>query len=347
MTHKELISIIIVNWNGQKWLDSCLASLHEQTYKHYEVIFVDNASTDDSVVYVKKKYPWVKVVQSATNLGFAGGNNLGFKHSKGEFILLLNNDTRVEETYLEEFIQAFDEIPHLGAAQSKIVLMDHPQKLDACGAYWTDSTFLYHFGYYKNESLPAYNKAQPLFSDKGASMMIKRSVIEKVGLFDDDFWCYYEETDFCHRVWLAGFECWYYPKAKVYHAMGGTSLLFGNEYLQFHNFKNKFMSFLKNFSWTSLITILPKYLVINGALSLVWLLTGKMSNFLAYYHALWWNMLHLADTLRKRRTVQKLRTVSDSAIFRVTKRNPTLRYYYYLFRGNIEALGEYEDAHSI
>ena len=99
---KDLVSVIIVNWNGRKWLEKCLDSLRVQTYKNFEVIFVDNASTDDSVDFVEKNYPEVVILKSDRNLGFAGGNNLGIDNSKGEFILFLNNDTWVKEDFLKK-----------------------------------------------------------------------------------------------------------------------------------------------------------------------------------------------------------------------------------------------------
>jgi GT2 family glycosyltransferase len=333
MTVMPHISIIIVNWNGEKWLKKCLDSLLAQTYKNFEIIFVDNASEDGSVKLVKTNYPDVIVVESDENLGFAGGNNLGFMHAKGEYILLLNNDTWAEEDYLEKFIEAFHRIPNLGCAQSKIVLMNNPEKLDVCGSFWTDSSFLYHYGYGQNKNDPRFNKILPFFSNKGAAMLIRRSVLEEVGFFDQDFWCYYEETDLCHRIWIAGYECWYYPSAAVYHAMGGTLGMLDNSYLQYHNFKNKLLSFTKNFEISSLLRVLPIFLLLNGGLSLLWLIQGKWQHFFSFYKALYWNVTHINGTLKKRGEVQFLRKKSDREIAKRTKRNPSLRYYYYLFSG--------------
>lgn len=331
---QPLISIIIVNWNGRKWLEKCLDSLYQQTYKDFEIIFVDNASTDDSVHLVRKLYPEVIIVQNKHNDGFAGGNNKGFGYSNGKYILLLNNDTWVEESYLENFVKAFEKIPQAGCIQSKILLMDQKDVLDVCGSYWTSSTFLYHYGHGASNALPMYNSPKPFFSNKGASMMIRRTVIEKAGeLFDDDFWCYYEETDFCHRVWLMGYECWYYPKAVAHHANGGTSLNFQNDFIHFHNFKNKLLSFLKNFETTTLIRVIPMYLFLNGGLSLYWLFCGKKRHFTAFYKALWWNIVHFRKTIYKRKIVQSLRVKCDHDIFKKVKKNPRIIYYYHLLNG--------------
>lgn len=336
---KKTISIIIVNWNGKKWLSKCLKSLENQDYPYYEIVFVDNDSKDDSVAYVKRYFPKVKVIENKENSGFAGGNNLGLKYAKGKYILLLNNDTWVEKSFLSKFIKAFDEIPNLGIAQSKIVLMDSSDKLDQVGSYWTDSSFLYHYGYGKDANLKKYNTQMPFFTCKGASVLIRRDLIDKIELFDDDFWCYYEDTDFCQKVWIAGFECWYYPKALVHHAMGGTSLRFDNSYIQFHNFKNKLLSFLKNFELKSLITVLPVYLILNIGLSITWLLQGKSKHCLALYKSIWWNITHFKATMQKRKVVQSFRRKSDSEINKITKRNPKISYYYHLFT----SLEKYEE----
>lgn len=333
---KNFISIIIVNYNGKKWLKQCLDSLLKQTYKSYEIIVVDNNSKDGSIEFLKKNYKKVILVENDDNYGFAKGNNVGLKKAKGDYILLLNNDTYVEKEFLKNFLKAFDEIPYLAIAQSKLVLLDNKNILDTCGGFWTDTTFLYHVGNHKDKLLPQYNKSFPVFSVKAASVLIKRSVIEKIGLFDDDFWCYYEETDFCQRAWLAGYECWYYPHVTTYHAMGGTSLTFGNDFVQFHNFKNKMLSFLKNFESSSLVTIIPIYLLMNIALSLVWVLQGNYKNAGSLYKALFWNIAQLQKTLKKRKAVQKRRKLSDADYLKKSKRNPAVSYYIALLTRNFE-----------
>ena len=118
-----LVSIVVLNYNGLKWLKPCLDSVVTQTYSNYEVILVDNGSVDTSVEFVEQNYPSVKVVRIGKNLGFAEGNNVGAKVAKGEFLFLLNNDTYVEKDYLEKLLKSFDEIPNLGCVQSKLVLM--------------------------------------------------------------------------------------------------------------------------------------------------------------------------------------------------------------------------------
>lgn len=339
----KLVSIVIVNYNGIGWLKDCLQSISFQTYKPIEIIVVDNASTDKSIEYLRKDKK-IKIVRNKKNVGFAEGNNVGVAVTKGEYIVLLNNDTKIDKKYIENFVKAFDKVPNLGVAQSKIRLMDTPDILDTCGSFWTDSTFLYHLGNGKKHSLKHYNEHFPVFSVKGASMIIKKEVINKIGLFDSDAWNYYEETDFCHRAWLAGYECWYWPTATCYHAQGGTSRsVFGKNYslIQFHNFKNKLLSFIKNFEIKRLALYVPIFFLTTFAISIIWVFKLKISYSIAIWKSWVWNIANMKSTLQKRKNIQKLRTQSDREIFSKVKKNPRrLSYYYFLLQDNI---ARYED----
>lgn len=327
------VSIIIVNFNGKKYLEDCFSSLKLAGKVSREIIFVDNASTDGSVAFVKKNFPKTIIIKNSENLGFAGGNNVGLKQAKGGYILLLNNDTKVEVNFLDNFLKAFQEIPNLGCAQPKIVLMKDNNIIDSCGSFLTGNLFLYHFGYDKRENILLYNKPFPIFAAKGACMLIKREVIDKIGLFDDDYWCYYEETDFCHRVWLSGWECWYYPKVKILHLGGGTSLFFNGSYIQYINFKNRLNSLVKNLEVKTLLIHFPLYILTNIILSLYWLVNGKFKLSLSLYEAIIWNLFNLNKTLKARKKVQLQRIISDNFFFNRVMKNPRLSYYYYLFHG--------------
>lgn len=337
---KEKVSVIIVNYNGKQWLEQCINSVQDQDYKNFEILLIDNASEDDSAKNVERKYRDVVIYKNNENVGFAGGCNTGMKHATGKYLLLLNTDAVLESNFLTEMMKAFEENQKLAIAQSKIVYMDDHNKIDTCGSFWTNTSLLYHYGNSKDARNSQYNKAFPVFSVKGVAVLIKRSIAENIGLFDDDFWCYYEETDFCQRAWLSGYEVWYWPKSVVYHAGGGTSLSFPNDFVQFHNFKNKLLSFLKNFELSSLFVILPTFLIMNVVLSLYWLLMGKHKHTLSLYKAILWNIQNLKKTIHKRKQVQKLRTVKDNNYYTRVKKNPKLSYYKQLLSMRFE---EYKD----
>lgn len=337
---KSLVSVVTLNYNGLPFLKDYFDTLNKQTYKNFEVIFVDNGSTDESISYAKKRFPKIKLVANKTNLAIAKGNNIGIKEAKGDYIWLLNNDIKADKNYLSDFLEGFEKIPQASILQSKIVIMDKPKIIDSSGSSWTDSGFIYHYGNQKKESKKIYNYPLPFFSCKSASMMIKREVIDKIGMYDDYYWGYYEETDHCHRAWIAGFETWYWPKAKIFHKFGGTTLLFDNDFKQYHNFKNKFSSFLVNFQIWYLIYLLPLFLIENILLSIGWVASGKYKSALSLYKAIWWDITHMDYILKRREIVQKTRKLSDIQIFRRVRRNPRLSYYYHLFTTD---LSKYED----
>ena len=152
MNNMKLVSIIIVNWNGLKWLKLCLPSLAKQRYQPIEIILVDNASTDESTAWTRKHYPKVKIIRNGENLGFAEANNVGYRKAKGEYILLLNNDTIVKPDSLVELVQKMESAADIAGAQSKLLLMDDHSRLDAVGAFLTPTGFLFHWGFGKKDS---------------------------------------------------------------------------------------------------------------------------------------------------------------------------------------------------
>ncbi len=312
---KPEISIILVNYNGRVWLPACLESLRQQTHPNFEIIFVDNHSRDDSVTFVRREYPSVQIIQQSSNTGFAAGNNSGLKTAQGEYIVLLNTDTRMTPTGLEDLLAAFKHNPRLGCAQPKLIFMHEPDKLDSCGSYFTSTGFLRHIGNQQNIHDSRYNHSFPVLGVKGACMMFPRALLQQTGgLFDETFWCYFEETDFCCRVWLAGYECWYYPQAIVYHAMGGTSgHHISHPILQYHSLKNRLITYSANLSAPYALKIIPLHLALNIALSIFLLLTFQPRLALAIWRALMYCVRNSKMIMHKRRIVQsQIRKIDDN-----------------------------------
>jgi GT2 family glycosyltransferase len=325
-------SLVIVNYNGLRWLNTCLSSVYNQTFSDFEVIFVDNKSSDESVAFVKSNYPLVSVIENDHNDGFAGGNNLGFLSSKGEYILLVNNDMELPSDFLQKMFLITKEHGEMVVFQPQIRLMDRREYLDNCGSFWTSSSLLYHLGYGKHYDNDKYNSVLKVFAVKGACMCINRSIIEKIGLFDEDAWCYYEETDFCHRALLSGYDVKYIPNAIIYHAMGGTSSFFDSGYVQFHNIKNKLSSFYKNFSYVEFFLTFLKFTLLTNILCTLWIIKGQYKNVMAAFKAYLWFFSNLQKLNNKRRLIQSFRKVSDAQILKDRTRNPRISYYFYLFK---------------
>lgn len=312
-----LVSIIIVNWNGGEVLRQCLESLSKVEYPHWELIMVDNGSTDGSekiAFNLKLKIKNLKLIRNSKNLGFATANNLGYKKAKGDYVLLLNNDTLVDRFFLKKLVERGEQDLTLGVIQPKIYLMDKPGYLDNAGSFITKIGFWHHWGYLQKDSVE-FNQERDIFSAKGACMLIRRAVIEKVGLFDPDFISYFEETDFCWRVWLSGFRVIYYPSALIYHKVGYTirrlSVLDNN----YNYYKNRISSQLKNFEIKNIVLILIFHLCLSVGISFVFLIRGNISNFFMIIKAIFWNFLNISEIINKRNSIQSLRVVTDDKLF--------------------------------
>jgi hypothetical protein len=333
----ELVSIIIVNWNGLRWLSDCFGSLVKQDYQNYEIIFVDNASKDESVAWVKKNYPKTKILINKENLGFSDANNVGYRIAKGKYVLFLNNDTRVTTTFLTELIKVVESDPKIGGAQSKILLMDHPDTHDSIGAFFTSTGFLYHYGFGAKDNLK-YDKQIDLYTAKGACMMFKKSVLKKVevdgNILDPAYFAYFEETDMCHRVWLAGYRIVYAYKSVIFHKMGATSSSMNNAFVQYHSFKNRINSYLKNLGSVQLWRTLPIHLLFCEFFSVASFFQGKFKLSYNVQKAIVWNLMRLSATMRHRRYIQtNIRKISDDQLWETVLKKTKLVYYWNLSQG--------------
>lgn len=340
--HNPLVSIIIVNWNGRRFLEDCLGSLSKVEYNNSEIFFVDNASKDDSVDFVKKNYPNIKIIKNSKNLGYAGGHEGSFRKARGELVLLLSTDTIVEKNLLSQLIKAIYSEKNIGAVMPKLLMYPHKNLIDSIGSFFLSSGIIYHMGRNKDQSNPKYNKSMEIFSGKGACMLFKKEVLAKTGLFDKDYFAYFEETDLCHRIWLSGNKVIYWPNTSVCHLGGGSSKQMVPSFILFHSYKNILCTYIKNLSLKYLIRVLPLTLIMYQCGFFVFLLTGKFRTAWAFQKAIFWNISNMKATLKKRKFVQsKVRKVSDDYFLPHITRHVSLRYYYYLFTG--EGLSKYHD----
>src|SRR3990167_8837422 len=334
MSKNSLVSIIIVNWNGKNYLQKCLSSLNKITYYPTEIIVVDQNSSDGSQRLVKRKYPKIKLIENKENTGYVGGNNLGVSEAKGKYILILNNDIELEKNFLEPLVRAFEKESKLGVAQPKAVNLREKGKLDGGGSFFTMTGFLYHKGYMDKASKPEYNKRYPVYSVKGAYMMTRSELWNKLGGLDPDFFIYFEESDYCGRVWLSGHTVEYIPESVVYHWGGGdTTEDWERRFalVQYRSFKNRICSYFKNLSFKKLLILLPVHIGICLGVSLFYLLKGQYKFSLAILRALSWNLINLNKTLKKRDYIQsRLRKIDDNDFFKEVEKNIGLSYYFRL-----------------
>lgn len=337
---QKLVSVIIVNWNGLQWLLDCFKSLLEQRYKNIEIIFIDNASTDGSVAWVKKHYPKTKILVNDRNIGFSDANNFGYREAKGQYILFLNNDTIVTKNFLVEMIAAVERSQEIGGAQSKILLMDNKDTHDSVGAFLTPTGFLFHYGFKKKDE-KKFDSQIDLYTAKGACMLFRKSVLDAVSvdgnIFDPAYFAYFEETDMCHRVWLSGFRIVYAYKSVIYHKMGGTSSSMNNAFVQYHSFKNRINSYVKNLGTLNLLKLMTLHLLL--AIGMAWfnLLKGNIGLWIAIHNAIVWNIRTWKKSLADRKYIQTyIRRRTDSELFPVIMKHPKIRYYLSFLSGRYD-----------
>ena len=307
-----IVSVIIVNWNGGLVFENCLNSLSKMTFEDWELIVVDNASNDASQHLSTKilKNINIKLIQNKHNLGFAPANNQGLKLARGKYVLLLNNDMKVKPDLLNTLVKKMESGSKIGVIQPKIKMMDKPGYLDNAGSFFTRIGFLKHWGFGQKDS-SEFNSETKVFSAKGACMFIRKSLVDEIELFDPAFVSYFEESDFCWRVWLAGFQVLFYPKTYIYHKVGFTIKRMDVGNINFHYYKNRLASLIKNLELINLLLVLPVHLILSLGIVLAFLLRGNPRASKMIINAIVWNCLNLGTTLRKRKTVQKMRKLRD------------------------------------
>lgn len=270
-----IVSVIIVNYNGGALLEKCIYSLLVQSYPAIEIILVDNGSNDGSVDYVKKEFPSVNIIANKENLGFAKGNNIGIKAAKGELIATLNNDTEVTSKWIEELVNAINSDEKLGMCASKMLFMKNPELINSTGICISRSGACWDRGMFKRDE-GQYESIGEVFGPCAGAALYRKSMLDEIGLFDEDFYAYMEDADLAFRGRLAGWKCLYVPKAVVYHAHGATGG-YETDYTIYYGNRNIIWNSFKNFPDRLLITSLPWIVGRNLAVIPYYILKGHGS----------------------------------------------------------------------
>ncbi|MCK4467746.1 MAG: glycosyltransferase family 2 protein, partial [Desulfobacterales bacterium] len=239
----DIVSVIIVNWNGRKFLSECLESLRQQAYRHFSIIFVDNGSNDGSIDFVIRNYPEVKTIALPRNVGFSVANNIAIKTVKTEYVALLNNDAVADPLWLKTLVEALEEHSEAGFAASKMLFYDNPEIIDRAGdAYTRAGTGLLRG---RGMNADSYNGRGWVFGACAGAALYRTRMLRDVGLFDEDFFLVYEDVDLSFRAQLRGYKCLYVPEAIVYHKGSGsiiydspTSVYYGHRNLEWVYIKN-------------------------------------------------------------------------------------------------------------
>ncbi len=318
-----LFSIIIVNFNGKSHLKNCLDSIFNNNYADYEIIIIDNGSTDKSVEFIKNtfaaKLSKIRIVELKENFGPAKARNEGVKISRGNYIGFLDNDTEVDKDWIVEAIKGFQSFEEIAAIQCKLLLLKDKHRFDYAGEYLSSLGFLIQVAAYGEEDKGQYDFTNRILSAKSAGMFIKKSVFEHIGGFDEDFFIFMEETDLNWRCRLAGYEIVFWPQSIVYHNFSTTREIvdkeFNNRLVRFHGTKNYIMTLYKNFSLGYCIKILPLHVFLWFCLSFYFLIRGNVRSSANIFQGIIWNFVNFGKNSRKRALVQKTRVCTDTELF--------------------------------
>lgn len=306
---KDTISLIVLNYNGKDLLKEYFDSVFTQSKIPDEVIMLDNNSTDNSVSFVEKKYPQVKIIKNPINEGTAGGSNTAFTYAKGKYIIFQSNDMRLEKNCVKGLYEAITSNKNIGICTS-ILLKYTP---DSKGIHRIDNAGgivdIFGFGMqkYPTKLLEEIPEQESVFFSYGGSFIIRRELFKKVKGYDERFFTLNDDIDLSWRVRLLGYNIIYTKKSLIYHKVSATlGPLFERPIKRYWSEKNTIATLIKNHT--------PSMLLINGTIYM-FLLLGEMAYFMyrgrfnlfwADFKAMLWNIKELPETIRMRMTIQKL-----------------------------------------
>ena len=309
------VTVVIPNWNGERFLRLCLGSLRGQTFRGFETILVDNGSTDCSRAFAKKHFPEVNVVPLGENRGIAAAFNAGIEVSETEYVVLLNNDTEQDPGWLEALVRAAEDHPEAGLFASKLVDFHDRKVLDGAGDAMRLSGLPYRLGHGERDG-GRFDRPAYVFGACAAAALYRRDMLDEVGLFDEDFVSYCEDGDLSFRAQLAGYRCFYVPGAVVYHmgsaSTGGkrsaTATRLGS--------RNSFSLLVKNLPLSAVAHILPFFVLGQLGRLITAAATGSLRAHLEGLAGAWH---HLPLMLEKRARIQKRKKLSDAEVRRLLR----------------------------
>jgi len=329
------VCVMVLNYNGQKFLKGCFDSLLACTYPNLQLMMVDNKSTENDVDYISANYPQVEIVQTGKNAGYSRAYNIAFKHSKAKYFIMLNNDVKVDPHWIEPLVEAAESDSSIAALQPKILSMIDDGYFEYAGA---SGGFIDKYGYTflrgrvfftVEEDKGQYEDICDLFWTSGAAMFVRSSALEISGDLDEDFVHHMEEVDLCWRINLAGFKLQVIPESFIYHYEGAT-IKPQSFRKQYWNYRNNLFMMMKNYSAVNLLRYLTiRYLL--DAVNVISLLAQlKISQTYAIIKAHFWILLNLRLILRKRKHVQVNRKVPDSKVLKKIFRKSIVFKYFIL-----------------
>ncbi|MGQ0827565.1 MAG: glycosyltransferase family 2 protein [Bacteroidota bacterium] len=304
------VAVVILNWNNKKFLEKFLPGIITCNSSYAEIIVADNASTDDSVAFLKNNYPTVKIIQNSANGGFAKGYNDALQHVNAEYYVLLNSDVEVTPSWIDEIIQLMDNDNSIAVCQPKIKAFNRKDQFEYAGAA---GGFIDKYGYpfcrgrileFIEQDKGQYNDVREIFWATGACLFVRSECYHKVQGFDEDFFAHMEEIDLCWRLKNIGYKIMYCPDSTVYHVGGGT-LSKTSPQKTFLNFRNNLILISKNHPPKFFFSKLLMRMLLDGIAGLKFLFSGQFSHFLAVIKAHFNFYGSFGRTLEKRNELKK------------------------------------------
>lgn len=311
------VDVIIVNWNGKEFLKKCLGALSKQKFRDFSVTVVDNDSDDGSRDYVRHHHDDVKLLELDDNYGFAYPNNAGIKNSTGKYVVLLNNDTIPDTGWLGELVKVMEEEKKWGFCASKVILSQHGNQIDTAGDFYSIAGCAGKYGHLDRADKEAYLKYREVFGASAGAAIYRRSMLEDIGFFDEDFFIVQEDVDLSFRARLNGYSCCYVPRAEVLHYSHGS---IGNESSKYVYYSHRNMEFVyfKNTPLPLIFLSLPFHLADSLFSFIYYLGKGKWRDFLrGKFDA----MLSMRKIMKKRRRIQQKRRISVMDLFRLFRKD--------------------------
>jgi GT2 family glycosyltransferase len=298
------VTVVIPNWNGERFLSTCLGSLREQSFKDFEVIVVDDNSTDGSVAFLRRNFPEVRVLPLEENKGFSAAVNAGIRASHAEYVALLNNDTELDPKWLHALLEAAKAHPEAGLFASKMVDFYDRRRLDGAGDALRRSGLPLRLGHGELDH-GQYDETTFVFGACAGAALYRRDMLDDVGLFDEDFFANCEDGDLSFRAQLAGYRCLYVPESVIYH-MGSATFGKRSPTAVRLGTRNSLCLLVKNLPTPLVLGFLP--FVAVGQLSRL-IVTASTSTLGAHLEGLSGALRLLPLMLKKRREIQKRRQV--------------------------------------
>jgi len=309
----DKVSVIIVNWNGEKFLERCLTALMDQTVKPHEIILVDNASSDGSIE-IARRFPLVRLIALDWNTGFARGNNLAIEAAseESEWIGLINPDAFAEPHWLKALLEMAEANPGFDVFGSKLVNAGDPTLLDGAGDAYHFSGLVWRMGHGSPVPTTVESESE-VFSPCAAAALYRRSALRELGGFDEDYFCYVEDVDLGFRLRLAGHRCLYVPQSMAYHVGSGTTGGQHSDFAMYHGHRNLVWTFVKDMPGFLFWLLLPLHVTLN-LISIIWFaLRGRGG---VIWRAKRDAILGLPKMWNKRQLIQKIRVGSVGEVWR-------------------------------